>query len=85
MFSSALVLVAQAIGIIVFSAVSILLVWVVCGVVFCAVTCGFSCGCCGICQAECPVRDQRAVYVTAVGESRSAERGLLLRSRAKPR
>ena len=50
MFSSALVLVAQALGIIVFSAVSILLVWVVCGVLFCAVTCGFSCGCCAICQ-----------------------------------
>jgi polyferredoxin len=40
---------------------------------------------CGICQAECPVRDDRAVYVTAVGESRSEERGLLLRSRAKPK
>ena len=38
---------------------------------------------CGICQAECPVRDDRAVYVTAVGESRSAERGLLLESRFK--
>ena len=39
---------------------------------------------CGICQAECPVRDQRAVYVTAVGESRSTERSLLLKSRSKP-
>jgi len=39
---------------------------------------------CGICEAECPVRDQRAVYVTAVGESRSDERSLLLKSRAKP-
>ncbi len=38
---------------------------------------------CGICQAECPVRDERAVYVTAVGESRSEERSLLLESRAK--
>jgi len=38
---------------------------------------------CGICQAECPVRDDRAVYVTAVGESRSSERSLLLKSRAK--
>ncbi len=36
---------------------------------------------CGICQAECPVRDERAVYVTAVGESRSTERSLLLNSR----
>ena len=38
---------------------------------------------CGICQAECPVRDERAVYVTAVGESRSTERSLLLNSRFK--
>ena len=38
---------------------------------------------CGICQAECPVRDQRAVYVTAVGESRSTERSLLLKSGSK--
>jgi polyferredoxin len=37
---------------------------------------------CGICQAECPVLDQPAVYITAVGESRSADRRLLLRSRA---
>lgn len=36
---------------------------------------------CGICHAECPVQDQPAVYVTAVGESRSNERKLLLRSR----
>lgn len=37
---------------------------------------------CGICQAECPVRDDRAVYVTAVGESRSSERSLLLKKRS---
>ena len=36
---------------------------------------------CGICQTECPVTDSRAVYVTAVGESRSKERRLLLNSR----
>lgn len=36
---------------------------------------------CGICQAECPVKDSRAVYVTAVGESRSKERQLLLHKR----
>jgi ferredoxin len=36
---------------------------------------------CGICQAECPVQDRPAVYVTAVGESRSEERRLLLRKR----
>jgi polyferredoxin len=38
---------------------------------------------CGICETECPVKDQRAVYVTAVGESRSAERQLLLRKRGE--
>jgi polyferredoxin len=36
---------------------------------------------CGICQHECPVVDDSAVYVTAVGESRSKDRSLLLRSR----
>lgn len=36
---------------------------------------------CGICENECPVRDERAVYVTAVGESRSTERRLLLHNR----
>ena len=33
---------------------------------------------CGICQRECPVVDDAAVYVTAVGETRSDERTLLL-------
>jgi len=36
---------------------------------------------CGICEKECPVKDSRAVYVTAVGESRSKERRLLLKQR----
>jgi ferredoxin len=40
---------------------------------------------CGICEAECPVQDQPAVYVTAVGESRSNNRKLLLRSRTPAR
>ena len=40
---------------------------------------------CGICEAECPVQDQPAVYVTAVGESRSKNRRLLLRSRTPAR
>lgn len=40
---------------------------------------------CGICEAECPVQDQPAVYVTAVGESRSKNRKLLLRSRTSAR
>lgn len=38
---------------------------------------------CGICQKECPVTDSRAVYVTAVGESRSLERKLLLTNRGE--
>lgn len=33
---------------------------------------------CGICEHECPVVDEPAVYVTAVGETRSKERSLLL-------
>ncbi len=33
---------------------------------------------CGICESECPVQDDPAVYITAVGESRSPERRLLL-------
>lgn len=36
---------------------------------------------CGICQAECPVADRPAVYVTAIGESRSENRRLLLKYR----
>jgi polyferredoxin len=35
---------------------------------------------CGICEHECPVLDDAAVYVTAVGETRSDERSLLLKS-----
>ena len=35
---------------------------------------------CGICERECPVVDDAAVYVTAVGETRSKERSLLLGS-----
>jgi polyferredoxin len=33
---------------------------------------------CGICERECPVVDDAAVYVTAVGETRSKDRTLLL-------
>jgi polyferredoxin len=33
---------------------------------------------CGICEHECPVKDDPAVYVTAVGESRDKNRSLLL-------
>ncbi|MGA1199628.1 MAG: 4Fe-4S binding protein, partial [Candidatus Latescibacterota bacterium] len=33
---------------------------------------------CGICEHECPVKDHRAIRVTAVGETRSQDRSLLL-------
>ncbi len=33
---------------------------------------------CGICEHECPVKDDPAVYVTAIGESRDKNRSLLL-------
>ena len=36
---------------------------------------------CGICETECPIKDDRAVYVTAVGESRGSERRMLLKLR----
>ena len=36
---------------------------------------------CGICETECPIKDSRAVYVTAVGESRGTERRMLLKNR----
>ena len=35
---------------------------------------------CGICERECPVVDDAAVYVTAIGETRSENRTLLLKS-----
>lgn len=34
---------------------------------------------CGICEHECPVHDQRAIYVTSVGETRSKSNQLLLK------
>ena len=33
---------------------------------------------CGICEHECPVKDDPAVYVTAIGETRGKDRSLLL-------
>ncbi len=36
---------------------------------------------CGICETECPIKDSRAVYVTAVGENRGRERKMLLTER----
>jgi polyferredoxin/Pyruvate/2-oxoacid:ferredoxin oxidoreductase delta subunit len=38
---------------------------------------------CGICEHECPVVDDAAVYVTAVGETRSEARSLLLETSRK--
>jgi polyferredoxin len=38
---------------------------------------------CGICERECPVLDDPAVYVTAIGETRSKDRTLLLGSHKK--
>jgi polyferredoxin len=38
---------------------------------------------CGICEHECPVVDSAAVYVTAVGETRSEDRSLLLETSKK--
>jgi polyferredoxin len=38
---------------------------------------------CGICERECPVIDDPAVYVTAIGETRSKDRTLLLGSHKK--
>ena len=35
---------------------------------------------CGLCEHECPVVDSPAVYVTAIGETRSKDRSLLLGS-----
>ena len=37
------------------------------------------CNGCGICEHECPVKDYRAIRVTAVGETRSQDRSLLLK------
>jgi ferredoxin len=33
---------------------------------------------CGICEHECPVKGDPAIYVTAEGETRSKDRSLLL-------
>lgn len=35
---------------------------------------------CGVCEHECPVSGKKAIRVSAVGETRSADRGLLLKS-----
>jgi polyferredoxin len=39
---------------------------------------------CGICERECPVTDEAAIRVTAIGETRSRDRRLLLDGGAKP-
>ena len=33
---------------------------------------------CGICEHECPVTDEAAIRVTAIGETRSRDRRLLM-------
>jgi ferredoxin len=33
---------------------------------------------CGICEHECPVKDHAAIRVTAIGETRSTDRKLLM-------
>jgi ferredoxin len=38
---------------------------------------------CGLCEHECPVLDSPAVYVTAIGETRSQDRSLLLETSRK--
>ena len=38
---------------------------------------------CGICEHECPVLDDAAVYVTAIGETRDDDRTLLLESKTQ--
>ena len=38
---------------------------------------------CGACEFACPVIDQRAIYVTSVGESRSRRNQILLQRRGK--
>ena len=38
---------------------------------------------CGICERECPVTDEAAIRVTAIGETRSHDRRLLLDGGAK--
>ena len=39
---------------------------------------------CGICERECPVTDEAAIRVTAIGETRSRDRRLLLDGGANP-
>ncbi|MFB3779769.1 MAG: DUF6599 family protein [Bryobacteraceae bacterium] len=40
---------------------------------------------CGACEFACPVRDRPAIYVTSIGESRSATNQILLPETAAPR
>ena len=50
MLESALIFVGKFLFFAVVSIVSILAVWVVCGVLFCGVVCAVSCGACSFCQ-----------------------------------
>jgi len=38
---------------------------------------------CGACEFACPVKDQPAVYVTSIGESRSKSNQILLNRQAE--
>ena len=38
---------------------------------------------CGACEYACPIEDRPAVYVTSIGESRSATNQILLNQRRK--
>ncbi|HDL03185.1 MAG TPA: 4Fe-4S dicluster domain-containing protein, partial [candidate division Zixibacteria bacterium] len=40
---------------------------------------------CGACEYACPVSDKAAVYITAVGESRSVSNQILLQRRKNER
>ncbi|MGW8281809.1 MAG: hypothetical protein ACWGON_00800 [Gemmatimonadota bacterium] len=48
--SAGVVLLAQGLGIVILTAISVFVVWVVCGAVFCYVLCGLSRGCCEACS-----------------------------------
>jgi len=50
MFDSALIM-AEALGLMLLSAVTIVLVWAVCGAVFCVVMHGTHCNCCRLGEA----------------------------------
>jgi formate hydrogenlyase subunit 6/NADH:ubiquinone oxidoreductase subunit I len=40
---------------------------------------------CGACEYACPLQDHPAIYVTSIGETRSATNQILLNQRRKPK